>query len=187
MGPPAWLEQVSEPADVTGHSKRLFACTILLRNVAFVSPREADDADFFVELQTTSVIQLARSAIALGSEASRLALGFLLWLHDKQSHPMLRPFVAFGVLLLQIQEGLATASLPDTCAWVEAEENSARQQLGREVHSERWLVGLNGQEDHSKPRARWTDTFAQVIRAQSAHFPPDVESTLNLMIARMSG
>jgi hypothetical protein len=186
IGEVLWLEQVSEPADVTGHSKRLFGCTILLRNVAFVTPPEAGEANFFVELQAASVIQLVRSAIVLGSAASRLALGFLLWLHDKQSHPMLCPFVSFGVLLLQIQEDLAPASLVETVAWVEAEENSARERLGREVHSERWLVGLHYQEDSRKDRARWTNTLAQAITVRSGQLPPDVESTLSLMIARMS-
>lgn len=187
MGEVLWVEQVREPADVAGHSKRLFACAILLRNVAFVSPAEADEAEFFVELQAASVIQLVHSAIALGSQASQLTIGFLLWLHGKQSHPRLRPFVSFGVLLLLVQQNLASASLLDTCAWVEAQENSAREQLGRKVHSDRWLVGLNCQEDHRESRARWTDAFAQLITVRTGQLPWDVESTLSLMIARMSG
>jgi hypothetical protein len=59
-----------------------------------------------------------RSSIVLGSEASRLALRFLLWLHDKQSDPRLRAFVSFGALLLQIQESLSPSNLLDTCTWV---------------------------------------------------------------------
>jgi hypothetical protein len=96
------------------------------------------------------------SSIALGSQYSRLALGFLLWLYDKQGDPMLRPFVSFGVLLLQIQEGLT--NLLETCALVEEDERLAREQLGDDVHSARWLIGLNYQEKRSAP---WTDTFAQ--------------------------
>jgi hypothetical protein len=179
-----WLQQVSEPVDARGHFKRLFACTILLRNVAYVSMSETDAADFFVELQAASVIQLVRSAISLGSQVSRLALRFLLWLHDKQDHPMLRPFVSFGVLLLQIQEGLASASFLDTCAWVEADEHLARQQLGRDVHSERWLVGLNYQED-DLGRAHWTDTFSQVIAVRSRQLPPEAARVLEQMHGRM--
>jgi hypothetical protein len=174
------------PEGRKGHCKRLFACTILLRNVAFVSLDNDEDAEFLIEKSATTVIQLVRSAFAIGSDASRLALGFLLWLHDKQSHPMLRPFVSFGVLLLQIQEDLAPATLLDTCAWVEAEENSAREQLGREVHSERWLIGLN-QEDHAKPRARWTGTFAEVTAARHGQHPPKVGMVLKQMYDRMSG
>jgi hypothetical protein len=166
------LQRVSEPDRAytnrapegpKGHWKRLFACTLLLRNAGYVS---LDEADLFIDI-SSSVIQLVRSAIALGSQASQLALRFLLWLHDKQSHPMLRPFVSFGVLLLQIQENVAATCLLDTCAWVEAEENSAREQLGRNA------------------RARWMDSFAQVIEVRSGQLPPEVESALKRMHDRL--
>jgi hypothetical protein len=107
------LERWSKPDSATDHFKRLFACAILLRNVAFVSSEDRDGA-FFVETSAAIVIRMVRSSIALGSQYSRLALGFLRWLHNKQSHPMLRPFVAFGVLLLQIHEDLPNA--PESCA-----------------------------------------------------------------------
>src|SRR5271170_3085870 len=94
------LQGVSTPESSRGHLKRLFACTILLRNVSFVSSEDWDDEWFFITTSAATVIQLVRSCIALGSQYSRLALGFLLWLHSKQSDPMLRPFVSFGVLLL---------------------------------------------------------------------------------------
>jgi hypothetical protein len=124
------------PEGSQGHLKRLFACTILLRNVAFVASEDWDEK-FFIATSAATIIQLVRSSIALGSEVSRLALGFLLWLHGKQSHPMLRPLVSFGVLLLQIQEGLP--GVPETCDWVEEDEKLAREQLGDDVHSARWL------------------------------------------------
>jgi hypothetical protein len=130
------LERWRKPDSARAHFKRLFACTILLRNVAVVSSEETDGA-FFVETSAATVIRLVISSIALGSEVSRLAVGFLLWLHGKQSHPMLRPFVPFGVLLLQIQEGLP--SVPETCDWVQEDEKLAREQLGDDVHSARWL------------------------------------------------
>jgi hypothetical protein len=129
----------------------------------------------------TIPIQLLRSSIALGSEASRRALGFLLWLHGKQSDPMLRPFVSCGALLLQIQEGLCDTSLLDTCTWVDKEENSARQQLGSDVYSAKWLLGLNGQQVHRRTRSPWTETLAEVMTARSGQLPPEVESTLRLM------
>jgi len=194
MGEVLWLEQVSEPDRAytnrapegpKGHFKRLFACTLLLRNAGYVSLDGTHDGDFFIEVSARSVIQLVRSAIALGSQASQLAVRFLLWLHDKQSPPMLRPFVSFGVLLLQIQEGLT--NLPEACAWVEEDEKLAREQLGRHVHSTRWLIGLNYQEDHSGPRSHWTGTFAQVIAAKSGQLPPEAAAVLKQMRDRLSG
>jgi hypothetical protein len=125
------------------------------------------------------------SSIALGSQASRLALRFLLWLHGKQSHPMLRPFVSFGALLLQASEGLCETSLLDTCTWVETEEDSARNRLGRDVYSARWLVGLNCQEGNARRRGAWMDTLAQVIAARSGHLPPEVESALRQLLDRL--
>jgi hypothetical protein len=174
IGEVLWLEQVSEPQGDQGHWKRLFTCTILLRNVAYVSSSEADEADFFVELQATSVIQLVRSAILLGNEPSRLAMGFLLWLHAEQSHPLLRPYAAFGILLLQIQEDPAHLNLLDTCVWLDFEEQLTREQLGSDVHSEHWLL-----EDYDYSRWRWTETFAQVTEAHTGRFPPEVLSVLN--------
>jgi hypothetical protein len=169
------LERNSKPESARGHFKRLFACAILLRNVAFVQSEDRH-GEYFVETSAATVIRLLNSAIALGSQASRRALGFLLWLHGKQSHPMLRPFVSFGVLLLQVQEGLA--NLPETCAWVEEDEKLAREQLGDDVHSAKWLVGLNYQEDSRDQSELWADTLAQVLAAQSGQLPPEVESSL---------
>jgi hypothetical protein len=180
----AHLEQ--PPSGARGHWKRLFACTILLRNVAFVSREDEDlDREFLIEKSADSVIRLVQSCIALGSQAPRLALGFVLWLHGNQSDPLLRPFVSFGALLLQAREGLCETSLLDTCAWVEAEENSAREQLGRDVYSARWLVGLNCQEGNARCRGAWMDTLAQVIAARSGHLPPEVETVLKRMLDRL--
>lgn len=52
-----------------------------------------------------------------------------------------------------------------TCAWVEQEEQQAREQLGRQVHSERWLLGLNTHEDSTTSRERWRETATQIIQA----------------------
>ena len=189
------LERWTEPDEATGdipssgsagHLKRLFACTILLRNVAFVSPEDGD-GEFFIAISAATVIQLVRSSIALGSQASRLALGFLLWLHGKQSNSLLRPFVSFGVMLLQIQEDLGGTSLLETCAWVERDEKLAREQLDQEdVHSAKWLVGLNYQEDAWDRPKPWAYTLAHVIAARSGKFPPEVESALHEMHDRLS-
>lgn len=146
---PLELEQWSCPslADSDGQLQRLLAYVILLRNVAFVS---SEDPHADIEKSATTVIWLVRGLIVLGSEASQLALRFLLWLHDKQSDPRLRAFVSFGALLLQVQEDLAGQNLRDTCTWVEDEEKFAREQLHElEIHSATWLLGLSSYEDSS--------------------------------------
>jgi hypothetical protein len=181
------LERWEEPeGDATkGHLKRLFACTILLRNVAFVSNAEWDrEIEFFIAISAATIIQLVRSSVALGGEVPRRAMRFLLWVHAKQGHPILRPFVSFGVLLLQVQEG--PTNLPETCAWVEEDERLAREQLGDDVHSPKWLVGLNYQEDNLDCQKLWADTFAQVIAARSGQLPTEVETVLKRMHERLS-
>jgi hypothetical protein len=174
------------PTGLTGHFKRLFACTILLRNVAYVANPD-NEGEFFIATSAASVLQLVRSAIALGSDASRLGVGFLLWLHGEQSHPRLSPFVSFGVLLLQIQENLARANPLDTCAWVEEDEVLARERLNEDdVHSARWLVGLNYLEDYRDKQRLWADTLAWVVSQRSAQLAPEVDSVLRKMVHRLS-
>jgi hypothetical protein len=173
------------PTGTTGHLKRLFACTILLRNVAFVA-NPVSEGEFFIATSAATVRQLVRSCIALDREALRLGIGFLLWLHGKQSSPMLQPFVSFGVLLLHIREDFPDMNLLDTCRWVEADEALAREQLDEDrLHSPRWLVGLNYLEDGRKAPKRWTDVLAQVISARPMHLPVDVEAMLQQMKDRL--
>ncbi len=179
------LEQWTCPgsADIEGHRKRLLACIILLRNDAFVS---GDDDLGDIQKSPGKVIWLVRSSITLGSDASRLALGFLLWLHVKQSDPRLRAFVSFGALLLQIQEGLCGSNLLDTCTWVEHDEKMARELLHPlEINSATWLLGLSAFEDCGGHREPWTDTFAQVVAARSGQLPPEVESALRRLLDRL--
>lgn len=188
------LEQVSEPdrayensppEGIKGHLKRLFACTILLRNAGYVSIDENPDGDFFLEISAGSVIQLVRSALAIGDRAPRRAIGFLLWFHDKQSDPLVRPYAAFGVLVLEAQENPASAAILETCSWVEEEEIFARRQLGRDVYSDHWLLGINYQES-KRNGERWVNALAQVIEANRGRLATLVESRLRDMLARMS-
>jgi|SRR5665213_1416035 len=178
------------PSGTPGHLKRLFACVLLLRNVAFVFSEDSDgdlySGAFFIDTSAATVIQLVRSSIELGSQASRLALGFLLWVHATQSHPHLRPFVSFAALLLHVREDCSAANLLDTCAWVEAEQNSGREQLDEEdVHSATWLVGLNYQEDSRERTKIWADALARVIEARSPQVSREVESALRRMHERL--
>ncbi len=177
------------PTGATGHLSRLLACTVLLRNVAFVSNEEDGEVEFFIAISAATVLQLVQSSIALGTQATRLALGFLVWLHGKQSNPLLRPFVSLGVLLLHIQENLSGTNLLETCAWVEQDENLAREELHKahDVHSARWLLGLNYQEDNGDRPKIWADTLVHVIAVNSGHLSPEVESALRQMKERLLG
>ncbi len=180
------------PTGMTGHWKRLFACTILLRNVAVVSPDDSDGddetGDFFIEKSAATILQLVRSSFALGGEVTRLAMGFLLWLHDKQSLPMLRPFVSFGVLILDIYcKDPMDPNLLDTCEWVEEDEKLARAELGEnDIHSAKWLVGLNYQEDNRDRFKLWTEALEQAITARTGQFTPEAEAALQRMRGRLS-
>jgi hypothetical protein len=91
------------PSGRRGHVKRLLACTALLRNAGYicVGLDKWEDDLFFIETSETSLIQLTRSAIAIGGDVPYLAIRFCLWVHAAQPHPSFRPFAAFAVLLLR--------------------------------------------------------------------------------------
>jgi hypothetical protein len=180
------------PSGLKGHWRRLFACTILLRNVAFVSPDDSDGddetGDFFIEKSAATILQLVRSSVALGGEVTRLAMSFLLWLHGKQSLPMLRPFISFGVLLLDIYwKDPMDPNLLDTCKWVEEDEKLARAELGEEdIHSAKWLLGLNYQEDSRDRFKLWTEILEQAIEARTGQLAFEAEGALRRMRDRLS-
>ncbi len=181
------LERNKEPIDFAGQTRQLLACALLLRNVAYVGGVSDEDGAYFVETSAYTVLQLVRSAIALGSEAAKLALGFLLWLHGTQRNPTLYPFFSFGALLLQAYEDPSSTNLRETCRWVEEDEKRGREQSDDDdVHSDRWLTGLNYQEDsHDSPQL-WANTLAQIISTKRDRFPSDVASTLAGMHERLS-
>lgn len=87
------------PSGTRGHMMRLLACTILLRNGAYVSsPDPLSDEDFFLQTSAARLIRLTQSILAL--EIPALGLGFMLWFFEAQPHPRLRPFTAFCALAL---------------------------------------------------------------------------------------
>ncbi len=180
------------PTGITGYRKRLFACTILLRNVAFVSRGDFDGdvytGKFFIATSAATILQLVRSSVALGGEVTPLAISFLLWLHDKQGLPILRPFISFGVLLLDTYcKDPMDPNLLETCKWVEEDEELARADLGDdEIHSAKWLVGLNYQEDSLKRSRLWTETLEQAIAARAGQLTPEAEAALRRMRERLS-
>ena len=170
------------PTGAHGHLKRILACTILLRNTAFVAPATLTwEEQFFVEAAPATALQLLRSAISVGGEVPRLAVEFLLWVHERQPHPASRPFIAFSVLLLQTHTHVACeppSNLLATCAWVESEEASCRCALGKATESERWLTGLNTYEDKTPYRVSWAFVAEPILKKAYAEYPADVQSAL---------
>jgi hypothetical protein len=171
LGLPPWhprevleLERWSEPDQESpygppsgerGHLKRLLACEILPGNGAYVSGSyDLSEEDFFLQTSAATLLQLTGSALALG--IPDVALGFVLWLFEKQFHPGVRPFTAFCALALASFIGFGEASeqeIIEVCDWVDAEEARCRNSLGSDVDSERWLTGVNSYEGDR--RAKW--------------------------------
>lgn len=148
------------PSGERGHVKRLLACLILLRNGAHINGAPAlSDEDFFLQTSAASLIGFSGSALALN--VPKPALGFLLWLFNLQTHPSLRPFIAFSALMLAAAFGFDEMSEQNTiqiCNWVDAAERRSRRALGDAVDSEQWLIGINSYEH--KYRNNWL-LFAQ--------------------------
>ena len=64
--------------------------------------------------------------------------------------------------LLADAAGIPTTKLEpgELLAWVEGVEAACRAELGWQVASTRWLIGLNGYENLAAHRERWTATVA---------------------------
>ena len=199
------LERWAKPESEQGHIKRLFACTILLRNAAYVpDPSRVD----FVEASASSLLRLTCSAIALDpprplpprrqsirarrrdrrEETPLLALRFLLWFLEKQTHSEFRPFASFCVLLLAVHIGLGEPTgedLLEVCRWVQNEEARRRAALGDRVKSERWLVGLDWLEDSKGQREVWLNATSQILRIPHPEHTSEVQMALAGLLARM--
>lgn len=153
------------PTGAYGHTKRLLACAILLRNVGRVrvASRHSDE-EIFVDTSASTVIQLVRSALAIGGEVPDLAAQLLRWVCEAQDHPSFRPFAALGFLLLAAAGNrLADGSRAALCAWVLAVEAQCRQLTGWKVTSDRWLIGLNCYEDARGRREKWADAASSIL------------------------
>jgi len=100
------------PTGAYGHTKRLLACAILLRNVGRVrvTSRLSDEA-FFVETSASTAIQLVRSALAIGGEAPELAAQLLLRVYEVQ---IIHRFVPLPLLALcsSRQPGTVCRAIP---------------------------------------------------------------------------
>lgn len=166
------LERWSQPDEVgkteddyrAAHVKRLFACTILLRNAGHMSPspvRLSED-DYFLETSAASVIRALRSAVALGALCYRPALAFNMWLYEAQPYSRLRPFVALSAALLGIamtESDAEFGSETRLLSWVDQVEESCRIALGTDIGSDRWMIGLNTYQDCLRERKLLLDTI----------------------------
>jgi hypothetical protein len=174
----------TQPSGAHRHLKRLLACTLLLREAANVGGNCGSDEESFVVDSAPTLIQLTRSAIALGAEAPRLALGFLVWVRTMQPHPAFSPFASFCILLLAICIGLNRVSdmyLSELCGWMEQEEIRCRGALGYHAKSERWLTGLNIHEDRRKNRDRLVDGGRRILAGPIAKYPQTQKCLVELL------
>jgi hypothetical protein len=177
----------SPPSGERGHQKRLLACTLLLREMAELKRKPEADDDF-VPGSAPTVIQLTRSAIALGEDVSRPAIAFLLWLRGVQRHPRFSPFASFCTLLLGIQVGIGPASdqdLSELLNWVERDEAVCRESLGWHVKSPRWLTGLNSHMDNRDNRDRLLDCSRRILTGPVGQYP-ETQKRLQQLLDRIA-
>lgn len=171
---PDWHCKDSPPSGGRGHQKRLLACTLLLRDMAEPGGNREIDYGDFVKESASTVIQLNRSAIALGEDVSSLAMAFLIWLRGVQPYPGFSPFVSFCIALLSVHIGMGHLSdgrLSELFGWVEREEMRCREALGWKVKSSRWLTGLNSHIDNRRGRERLLDCGRRILGAPMIHYP----------------
>jgi hypothetical protein len=177
------------PSGARGHIKRLLACTILLRNGAYVRGAYGlSEEDFFLQTSAASLIRLTQSALAL--EIPALGLGFMLWLFEVQPHPGLRPFTAFCALALAAAIGFGDASeseIIQACSWVDAEEVRSRNALGKDVDSERWLIGINSYEGLKDRDHDWLFVAEHVFEKPQRTYSAQISETLRGFSHRLTG
>lgn len=182
-------DQDNPPSGARGHIKRLLACTILLRNGAYVNgPYRLSEEDFFLQTSAASLIRLTGSALAL--EIPALGLGFMLWLFEAQPHPGLRPFIAFCALALAAALGFGKApeqEIIQACSWVDAEEARSRDALGNDVDSERWLIGINSYEGPSHRDKDWLFVAKHVFEKPQGAYSAQIRETLRRFSHQLTG
>jgi hypothetical protein len=163
------------PSGQRGHTKRLLACAILLRNVGHLaSPQRHSEEEFFIETSAATLLRLTETAITIGGELPFSAVQFLLWLYRAQPYPMLRAFTAFGVLLLAAHESrggderFRDVNAAELCEWCIGVEKQCRTAIGPRVSSESWLIGLSSYEDREGHREGWKKLADSVLGASDA-------------------
>ena len=203
------LERFSEPDRLVdlqlrrrGHLKRLLACSILLRNVAHT--RTAEDLfeeEYFTQTSASTLCAMTDSAIELS--ATQSALSFLVWFLRLTTHPSIRAFSAFCVLVLAAELNFgheSEDSITELCAWVISEEAESRRLLGDEARSERWLIGLSIYEKDNVPA--WQALADKIVRPSETSIArrrgrarntelrdlsPDLQVRLQSLVERVRG
>ena len=171
------LERWSDPDREIGdlvllrqaHIKRLLACTILLRNVAYtISDQPLSQEEVFIASSAATVVPFVNSSICLGTDIVLQSLSFVYWTYQRQGHPLFRPFLHFGTLLIEshlaLDGTLPRTRLASRVKLMQRDEAQARDLLGWRTKSSRWLMGLSTYEDQSAERHRWLRTARQIFQ-----------------------
>jgi hypothetical protein len=145
-------------------------------------------------LQNTTIVQLLRSALALGPEAGTPALRFLAWCALQEGTADEEyPFLALSIMLLATSlrhheaDGVWLWQLSDWVIGVEAVARS-RTQFWRDTWDTRWLLGL-GYDEHSplkEMEAAWQAVaWAVLVEPPSPH-PTIAAPALSAIAERLS-
>ena len=163
------------PAGQRGHTKRLLACAILLRNVGHLpDPKRQSEEEASVEASPATLLRLTESALAMGDQLPHLTVRFLLWLWDAQPNPIIQAFAAFCILLLAVSdscngnEPFRDLNLRELSEWCIALEARCRNIIGVRAKSESWLIGLSGFEDRKEQHERWKRLAASILSAKGS-------------------
>lgn len=158
------------------HLKRAFACTLLLRAAA-----EPENIGY-TSGENETIIQLVESAIALGNEATEVALSFLCWCFPRVSALDERPFYAMAILLLQVflsKHDKQGEELLVTCDWVINEEARVRSNdVWNLAISNWWLLGLTF---HNQRHQAWESLTRKILLEPSKPHPSKAAETLQII------
>jgi hypothetical protein len=155
---------------------RAFVCTLLLRAAA-----EPENLDYITG-ENQTIIQLVKSAIALGNEATQATLSFLCWCFPLVSDTCEKPFYAMAILLLQVflsKHDKHGEDILAICDWVMNEEAKVRSNdiWGIRV-SNWWLLGLTF---HNQKHQAWECLTRKILLEPSKPHPAKAAETLQII------
>jgi hypothetical protein len=168
----------SEPGfrDTRGHLMRAFVCTLLLRAAA-----EPENLDYITG-ENQTIIQLVKSAIALGNEATQATLSFLCWCFPLVSDTCEKPFYAMAILLLQVvlsKHDKHGEDILAICDWVMNEEAKVRSNdIWGICVSNWWLLGLTF---HNQKHQAWESLTRKILLEPSKPHPAKAAETLQII------
>jgi hypothetical protein len=162
--------------DTRGHLMRAFVCTLLLRAAA-----EPENIDYITG-ENQTIIQLVKSAIALGNEATEATLSFLCWCFPLASDTCEKPFYAMAILLLQVflsKHDKNGEDLLATCDWVINEEAKVRSNdIWGICISNWWLLGLTF---YNQRHQAWESLTRKIVLEPSKPHPVKAAETLQII------